>query len=223
MTQQFDELIKKIHLGINPYTNFPVEQWKPQQWSGWDSQHTWFHESIALVKPHVIIEIGSFLGGSAIWMAQRIRELMLDTAIVCVDTWLAESVLWSSEQWRPCLQHRYGRPEVYNVFMANVIDAQMQNVIIPLPMDSTAGINFLGLLKVRSELIYVDGAHDEAQAYLDFNRCYDELLLSQGILLVDDVRDNNPEVIGVTRALDRFLDERGLTAEYSGRKARIIK
>jgi hypothetical protein len=217
----FNELINKIHLGVNPYMGFPREQWTVEHWSGWDSHHSWFHESIDRLQPKIIVEVGSFRGGSAIWMAEHLRGLELDSAIVCVDTWLAEKVLWTSAEWRPSLNHRFGRPEFYNTFMANVLDAGLQDYIVPLPMDSTAGANYLKHLNIQSQLIYIDGAHDAAQAYLDLCRYWDEVLLPGGILLVDDVRDDNPDVNGVNNALERFSSERGLNVEYLGRKARM--
>ena len=43
---------------------------------------------IADVKPKLIVEVGTWKGASAIYMAKICRKLELNTEIVCIDTWL---------------------------------------------------------------------------------------------------------------------------------------
>ena len=47
-----------------------------------------YEQWMSLYKPNLVIEVGSFLGYSAIKMAKEIKKLNLDTKIICVDTWL---------------------------------------------------------------------------------------------------------------------------------------
>ena len=220
MTTVFDSLVNKIHLGVNPYADFPADA-PVEQWNGWDSQHPFFHEAIDALRPQAIIEIGSFLGGSAIHMARRLQELKLDAAIICVDTWLAENVLWLDEGWRPRLRHKFGRPEYYPVFLANVIDAGLQDYIVPLPMDSIAAARFLKQLGVHAQLVYVDGSHQKGDVLRDIE-FYWGLLDAGGVMLLDDY-GNSGTVSFVDHDLIVFCNGRALTFTAQGLKAWLVK
>ena len=182
MTNTWRTLVDEIHLGTNPYEGFPTSQW-PSNWHGWESEHPWFTQAVSELRPTVVVEVGTFLGGSARYFAKCLRDLWLDSAVVCIDTWLAERVLWSSEAWRPTLLHRFGRPEFYNTFMANTIRAGLTDYIVPLPMSSTAAALFLEQLQVRAELVYIDGNHEEGDVCRDLDLYYDRVLKPGGRVL----------------------------------------
>jgi len=59
----------------------------------WNSELPIFEELIKRNEPKRIIEVGSWLGGSAIRMAQICRDLGYDAKIICIDTWLGDSRL----------------------------------------------------------------------------------------------------------------------------------
>jgi len=223
MTQAFNDLVAKIHQGVNPYTDFPVADWMSENPHVWDSQHEWFNKMIDDLKPHTIIEVGSFKGGSAIHMAQHLKELGLDAAIVCVDTWLSDRILWLDPAWRPHLHIAHGRPEYYNVFMRNVIEAGLTDYIVPLPMPSLAAARFLFRLDISAQLVYVDGSHERGDAYLDIQNYYDNLLDKGGVMLVDDIDFSNPMFEGLICDLTQFVVERHMTFSVLGRKALIKK
>jgi len=71
--KMFDELITKIHNGINPYTGYPKEHWLVEHFGGWGSGHDYFRVLIERLKPRLVIEVGSFLGGSAITMGELLK------------------------------------------------------------------------------------------------------------------------------------------------------
>lgn len=223
MTQAFDDLIARIHFGVNPYVGFPVAGWQPEDPHVWDSQHEWFRKTIDDVSPRIIIEVGSFKGGSAIHMAQHLKELGLDAAIVCVDTWLADKWLWLDPVWRPHLHFVNGRPDYYNVFMRNVIAAGLTDYIVPLPMPSLAAARLLFQVDVSAQMVYVDGSHERRDAYLDIQNYYDNLLDQGGIMLVDDIDFANPMFEGLICDLTQFVVERHLTFSVLGRKAMLKK
>lgn len=220
----YHELIQKIHWGVNPYEGF-YSTFPPHILEGWDSDHHWFGECIERIRPQIIIEVGSFLGASAIHMAGHLKRLGLESAIICVDTWLAERQLWTRKNHRRVLQFVNGRPTVYNSFIDNVIDVGMQDIIIPLSMDSRNGARYLEMLEVTADMIYIDGGHDGGDVYCDLD-LYWGRLQAGGIMLIDDYvpnTNNNEMFHGLIRDVEKFSGERGLKILNDGRKAMLEK
>ena len=50
------------------------------------------------LRPSTIVEVGSFLGCSSRHFAGLLKAANLDSVVVCVDTWLAEEVLYGEDQ-----------------------------------------------------------------------------------------------------------------------------
>lgn len=229
MTRRFDGLVGLLHHGANPYSGFLREQWPAEPFAAWDSRAKWFHEEIDQLRPSTVIEVGTFLGGSAIWMASRLRELGLDAALICVDSWPLNGLApWftdnSSPEYRE-FQARLARPydkapDVYKLFLANVLEAGLQGYIVPLRMLSARAAPFLRKRRIFSPLIYIDACHEEADVYRDLCRFWG-LLVPGGAMIVDDARQDWAP--GVQRALERFACKRGLAIEYYGGKARMRK
>ncbi len=88
----------------DPYTGFDASKY-PTDFQGWGSNHQFFEKILAALRPAVIIEVGTWKGGSAIHMAQLSKDLGFPTEIVCVDTWLGspEHVLDKWHGWRASL------------------------------------------------------------------------------------------------------------------------
>lgn len=70
----------------DPFDNFEkvegIELW------GWNGDSPIFKYIINQVKPKLIVEVGSWMGQSACTMAAALKELNLDAAVICIDTWL---------------------------------------------------------------------------------------------------------------------------------------
>ena len=156
------ELLDKIHRGTDPFEVMP-ESWQRDYvdyTDKWDSHHHWFDEAVAVYQPSVIIEVGSFLGGSARHWAKLMQELGSGGQVVCVDTWLAERTLWLEKEWREKMRFEAGRPTFYRTFMATMKDAGLHKNVIPLPMDSRNGARYLAAQGVTASVIYIDAGHD---------------------------------------------------------------
>lgn len=82
-------IIDRLFNGTSPYSNFPpphvTQLLRRRRIKGWGSDGAVFSRLINKVKPHVIIEVGTFLGASALHMSNLTRQLGLDTQILCVD------------------------------------------------------------------------------------------------------------------------------------------
>jgi hypothetical protein len=156
---------------------------------GWNSYAPPFRELIEQVRPQVIIEVGTWLGASAIHMAKICRELGLATTIYCVDTWLGAEEFWTTlaATSERDLRQRHGYPQVYFDFLANVVEHKCQDMIVPVPNTSFIGHLILLHQKVTAQLIYIDGSHAYEDVKADI-LAYRKLLAPGGVMFGDDVQ-----------------------------------
>ena len=155
---------------------------------GWNSYQPLFKELIEKTRPTVIIEVGTWLGASAIHMAKICRELGLQTTIYCVDTWLGAEEFWTSkaDTQERNLRQKNGYPQVYFDFLANVVQHECQDLIVPIPNTSTIGSIILQDRRVLADLIYIDGSHEYQDVKTDV-LAYKKLLSPKGLMFGDDI------------------------------------
>ena len=214
----FDLLIDKVHLGINPYTGFPAGEWGGVWYNDGGAQREIFDKCIKRQNPSIIIEVGSFVGESAIHMAKLLKAQKRDCAILCVDTWSFgyDHFLGARDKIQP----HFGRPDLYYRFIANVIANGCQDVIVPLAIDSINGARVIKWLGLVPDLIYVDASHEKGDVRRDYE-AYWELLPQGGGMLVDDLTNWFP---GVVEDWTNFIADHNLTPVLAeGEKALAIK
>lgn len=202
-TSTFHELVRVVHGGKNPYLGAIWYKPEPMFQPTWGSEDPWFHELLDQLRPQVIIEVGTFLGRSAIHMGSRLKELGLDSAIICVDTWLGDEIHWTLPEVRPLLMHEFGRPEFYKAFLGNVVHKRLDKTIVPLPMDSMSAARLLAKLGIHADFIYIDGGHAEGEVYRDLENYWNRLRKG-GAMLVDDYMPGEPMFEGIVKDVDRF-------------------
>jgi hypothetical protein len=170
---------KNIYAGIKPSGATEVQ--------GWNSKSPVFRQLIERTRPKVIIEVGTWLGASAIHMAGICRQLGLGTTIYCVDTWLGAQEFWTDSAGEKThdLRQRHGYPQVYFDFLANVVQHDCQDMIVPVPNTSFIGSIILKKRHVLAELIYIDGSHAYEDVKADI-AAYNNLLAPGGVLFGDD-------------------------------------
>lgn len=152
-----------------PYRSAPDLPFDPH---GWFYNHKQLEECLKN-KPMTIIEIGSWLGCSTRFIAQRLPP---GGKLYAVDTWKG-SLEEESHQNDPRL------PLLYPLFLSNVKHAKLTELIIPMRMTSLeAAVKF----HLKADLIYIDGAHDTRSVYQDIMAWY-PLLAPGGILCGDDI------------------------------------
>lgn len=154
--------------------------------------------------PLLIVELGSFVGGSAARLAGAARDAALsDFCILCVDPFVGDANMWCDVNgWRSWLRLRAGRPSLYETFLANMRVANLNEVVLPLCATATVGMAVLRRLTMaggetgccgaalapalpRPRLIYLDSAHEEGEVFVEVSRAF-ELLAPGGLLLGDD-------------------------------------
>lgn len=221
MTSEREKVIRKLHQGVDPFMGFDPAGWEDPA-DEWDSHHPRFDALVAELRPRVIVEVGSFLGVSSRHFAAALEREGLDAVVVCVDTWLAEQVLWGSPQWRPHLHIVNGRPEFYKAWLANALAAGLQDFLCPLPMASPNGARYLSANHITADLVYIDGSHDQGDVYHDLALYWDLVLRPGGVMLVDDYQ-HTPDFAGVVADVDKFCAERRVARAVYGMKAELRK
>ncbi|CAN6466357.1 unnamed protein product [Victoria cruziana] len=214
------ELIKqtvldRIFNGTSPFIDFPPPHLQPllqkRRIKGWGSNGAVFENLIRRVKPRTIIEIGTFLGASAIHMAEVARKLDLSPQIFCVDDFRG----WP-EFDRKLRRMRYVNGDVLllHQFMQNVNYMNMTETITPVPFSSSSTLLKLCEWGVVADLIEIDAGHDFHSAWSDINLAY-KVLRRGGTIFGHDyftMADDR----GVRRAVNLFAKAKGLRVEVDG-------
>ena len=171
--------------------------------NGWHSWSPVFNKLIEEVKPNIIVEVGTWLGASAINMANITKQLGLNTKIYCIDTWLGAQEFWTWGKSSPerDLKLKNGYPKIYFDFLTNVVSHNVQDVITPIPTTSTIGSHILQHYNIKADLIYIDGSHEYIDVKNDIEH-YLNILTLNGVMFGDDMDGNWP---GLSRAVHETL------------------
>ncbi len=163
--------------------------------------HNWFtsvnaaelEKIIRDKKIKVIVELGSWMGGSTRFMASLLPE---DGILYAVDTWQGTvSELGSHSKI-------YDLQLLYRQFLSNVIHTKLTHKIIPVKMSTLeAAKNFS---KIKPDLIYIDASHDEKSVYEDIQAWW-PFIGETGIMCGDDW-----DYHCVQTAVTRFATENNL-------------
>ena len=179
-------LLNLIHRGVSPYyeaASFAHQY--PHNKEGNDDQigGVVIGEVLRDLPPEpVILEIGTWKGNSACYIARCCKEKSLKPEIVCIDTFCGSDYEWSSKEgYFERLCHAHGRPTLYEQFLANVIKDGHSDLIVPFPIDSLSAARFLYNNGVMADVIYLDSAYDGKSAIDNLN-AYWKLLKVGGVM-----------------------------------------
>ena len=132
---------------------------------GCEEDYSSIDKLINRMKPKRILEVGSWMDYSSIYMAKK-----SNAEIVCLDTWLGEKeMIGLSLEGKNRFSN--GMPTAYVHFLANVKREGVQDSIIPFPQTSRNGMMFLEEKGVRFQLIYLKGSdnYDEIKSNLQLS------------------------------------------------------
>ena len=164
---------------------------------GWNSQSPALVEAIKAYQPESIVEVGSWLGASALFMASLTKS-----PILCVDTFLGSNeILWRQGNVSNLTADF---DSLFRQFCTNITAAGLNAQISPLPMTSSSAAELLSAEGVQVDMVYIDAGHREREVYADLN---DWAPLTRKIVVGDDYNHSWP---GVIAAADRFALEQGL-------------
>src|SRR5262249_40567279 len=101
---------------------------------------------------------------------------------------------------------QFGRPLVYEQFLANVILSSCTDLIVPFPIDSVTGSMFAVEKNLQADAIYIDAGHDYNHAMTDI-RCWWPIVRPGGVMFGDDYHIHWH---GVVRAVHDFAESQKL-------------
>lgn len=208
-------ILDKVFDGLSPFLEFPPDFAKPylqtKRIRGWGSTGSVFMRLLEEVRPKIILELGTYLGASAIHMA-TLAKSMFDhqVLIICTDDFRG----WPGFRDKFKFYQVNGNVQLLYQFMQNVQTMNFTDNILPLPFSTTSAMSALCEWGVYADLIEVDAAHDFHSAWADINLGY-SLLRPGGVMFGHDYftkMDNR----GVGRAVDLFAKLKGLRVEPDG-------
>ncbi|XP_055814976.1 uncharacterized protein LOC129884715 [Solanum dulcamara] len=215
------KILERVFKGTSPWENFPpshVDNLLRKKWiKGWGSKGAVFENLIRRVRPKTIIEVGTFLGASALHMVELTRRLGLDgTQIICIDDFRG----WpgfSDHLRMKGMKMVNGDVLLMYQFMQNVMEANATEAVVYMPFSSGSALEKLCEWGVFGELIEVDAGHDFHSAWSDINRAFKLLKPGSngGVIFGHDyftAADNR----GVRRAVKLFARVHNLTVQVDG-------
>lgn len=149
----------------------------------------------SLIREHDIrsvVEVGSFLGLSAIWFAQRVAQ------VTCVDSWYEPATYESNNNLVGTLR-RWDLPrDFFGIFRDNVMRSGHWHQITPIRGHS----HYVAEEVPYADLVYLDGSHSyedckrDIEIYRDKARrvlCGDDYVEREGFGVIEAVRELLPD------------------------------
>ena len=190
----FSSLISVAELP-EPFNISPVLPESLWGWLGTKNQK-YLEKFIVENKPQKVVEIGTWLGLSAIFIAKKLQS---GAILFCIDPWVPYKDMENIPECQAPLKIAYQQ------FLSNCIHNQVTDKIKPMKMSSMQAVNYFSS---DIDLIYIDGSHLEEDVYNDIIFWYPKLS-SNGIMCGDDM--GWPSVY---RAVMRAKQKINVTVEF---------
>lgn len=214
MPELRNKLCNIIHKGLEPFHEFDYQESNVNLFNGWNSENPEFAKLLRSKAPNVYVETGTFLGGSAIKAASIMKEMGIDGAVICVDTFLGCHYLHQMDEWRPTLKFKNARPDFYTTFMSNVMKLELQNYVIPVSLPSHSGARLLKDLKIQADFVYIDASHVEGDVLNDLREFW-PLTKVGGIFCGDDYKSAEETFPGKVIGNDHVNNFNGLIRDWN--------
>ena len=148
----------------------------PLDMHGWfsASNEQYLTEFIKKRNPKLVVEVGVWLGRSAIHMAHLLEK---DATLYAVDHWQGQ-YYWKN----PGHEIIDRLPTLYEQFLSNVIHMKLTDVIVPVKMSSLQAAEHLD---IKADLIYIDASHTQDDVFNDI-MAWSKKLAPNGLLCGDD-------------------------------------
>lgn len=180
-----------------PYRSIIILPFDPHGWFSKANREK-LNEFLTTRNITTVIEVGSWLGSSATFMASLLPE---HGKVYTVDHWLGND----NSNNHPDIARRL--PSAYQQFLSNVIHKNVARKVIPIRMKSLEAAQALNVL---ADLIYIDANHEEKSVYNDIMAWYPKLKKG-GIMCGDDYG-----FLGVRKAVKRASERLGGTFQVAG-------
>eukprot|EP00435_Cladocopium_sp_Y103_P054200 s12_g17.t1 len=150
-------------------------------------------------EPYMWLEVGSYIGSSAITTAKVLKQMRLRTGVVCLDPFTGMVDMWADRKaFRmqfgllerqhvadgPLLMDEFGHSRIYEMFLANVRSRGHQDGDTGCACDLVT-LYEQGRIERPPEIIYLDSAHEAGETLLEVQEAW-RLLAAPGVLFGDD-------------------------------------
>ena len=162
------------------------------------------------------LELGSFVGGSAIVTVKQILARGWNVSVVTADTFLGDrGIIWeATAEQKQKLLRADGSISLYDRFKRNIQQNAYQSCILPLVATSVVTLRLVASLAERQiiplpQVIYLDSAHEEDEILLELRLAW-KVLPVGGILFGDDwlMPDVETDVLRFAASIEGQLDDR---------------
>ena len=177
---------------------------------GWNSTSEALSKAMNQSNPKSIVEVGTWLGASALFMAEQSKIPM-----ICVDTFLGSNEILWRDNTVTNLTENFSK--IYDQFCINVTHSNLNDVISPLPMTSSSAAELFSKEGVKVDMVYIDAGHREREVYADLQ---DWWPLTDKVLVGDDY---NSTWQGVIDASNRFASENNIKLEIVDSKFLLFR
>lgn len=226
MTPHKQEMVELLHHGIDPFA-FYVPMRNNVDMQGWRSNHPYLQKVIEQKLPKTVVEVGVWKGGSAMTMATKLKSLHIDSVVIAVDTFRGSPEHWCNPKFWELLKVNNGIPALYDIFMANIISKNLQDYILPLPVDSMTAYEICRRKGFLVDLLHIDAGHEYDAVSSDL-QTWSRLLAPNGTIIMDDYMWDDAKQAatgwpGVAKAVNEFVKEKGdkVIFEHSGGKCML--
>jgi hypothetical protein len=170
---------------------------------GWNGIHYSLDQLASTIGDGLFVDVGVWKGLSTIEMARSMRNAGMDGCILAVDTFLG-----SPEHWNPdgLFSRSHGMPDLYTIFLSNVVNAGLQDYVVPMPQTSVTAAMILKKFNIKARMVHIDAAHEYEEVLRDAREYWD-IIEPGGWLVGDDYHKVWP---GVIRAAGEFSAAMGI-------------
>jgi predicted O-methyltransferase YrrM len=200
----FQQVVQHIH-GTNPYLDYPNYSKRTPLPSPWTRLTPEIVKHVlqllpSISSPMLVVEVGSFVGGSATIFGNVLREMNVNATILCIDTWQGTLTQWLLKQNMKYIKPQFGQSTLFDLFMINIMQAHLQDMVVPFPVPSAVGGPFLKARKYIIDIVYLDSSHEVMETFKELCTFW-EVLRVGGVLLGDDYFSFK----GVRHDVDEFV------------------
>lgn len=178
LMQASDNGCSKLSAEILQNNPFNLSYIYPLDMHGWFGPLNKVHlqEFIQKLQPKNVVEVGTWLGVSAIFMAHLLNS---GAKIFCIDPWVPYHDMENMPECQERLKNAYER------FLSNCIHHKVTDKIVPLRMTSMDAYATYFSGEHDIDLVYIDGSHAEEDAYNDIIH-WQTVVAPHGIICGDD-------------------------------------
>jgi hypothetical protein len=159
-----------------------------------------------------LVEVGTFLGKSALYMMEKIKESNKQIKFYCLDLFTitpddgSDGEMPDGSNARIWQEQNGGKDALYNAFLNNVNNSiAKESLTNHYRCDSAEGASFFEDNSV--DFCFIDASHSYENVYKDLNAWYPKIK-NQGILAGHDFADGSG---GVGKAVKQFCIDKNLS------------